>query len=283
MVLKKLTGSIEMNVRQIFSATALSVAISAPMAAQAIQVDGIDFSTGAILEATTIFEGRVGGGPILAIGEELHGIAIINQIVNSGNGFDWVNGQNGRELTLYFHSYIVQNIFVSGANQVVQYSGGVVEIYSDATPNFSAAGTNAAGIATATDGDLFLRLAGSPIGGFGGGLALTLEGTALGSITGLPAAGLNIAGRGLLDVTGGDAAAFFDTNTFGCTALDGAPCPDDADKSFTSSGQLPVGGFGSWAVRGTAEVQDFSVPELGTLALIGASLFGLGARRRKTA
>ena len=143
-------------------------------------------------------------------------------------------------------------------------------------------------IDSATNGNLWLSLAGSPTGGFDS--ATGLEAITLTSVgvrlSGNPfESAFNITGTGLLDVTGGAAADNFDTDTFGCPESAGEPCPDDADKSFTSSGQLPVGGFGTWAFRGTGEVQDNAVPVPAPLVLLGAGIaaLGFGARRKAKA
>ena len=279
-----------MSIRKTILAATVAGTLGLPMAASAIEILGINFEGGAIFETADFFEAEANGGPLLNPGDELVGIGIVNRILDINNNVLWQNGDNGRELTIYFHDYIAMDFSTDplpggGGLDQITFSGGMVEIYSDLARDFTGAVSIANGIASATNGDLFLSLEGSPTGGFGSvsGAPVTLTSVGV-RLSGNPFENaFNLTGTGLLDVVGGAAQANFDTNRFGCVASDGAPCPDDADKTFTSSGQLPLGGVGPWAFRGTGEVADFAVPAPAPLVLLGAGLAALGFRARRKA
>lgn len=282
-----------MKLNKTLLAAALTMAMGAPLTANAVNIDGIEFEPGSIFETLDLFEGERNGGPIVAAGQELVGIGIVNFIRRADLSVLWQNTDNGRELVVYFYNYIAEAFSTTGdlpgpgflSIDQIAFSGGIVEIYSQAAGTFSATGTIQDGIDSVTGGDLFLSLVGSPVGGQENGNDITLRSTATNTV-GNPFNAGSVTGNGLLDVTGGAAAAFFDTNTFGCEAADGAPCPDDADKNFASNGALQPGGTGAWIFTGTGTVRDFAVvPEPTSIALIGAGILGAGfaGKRRRNA
>lgn len=278
----------------------ISVALAAATVmgqASALMVDGVALPAGLTFDTITLFEGedlsKAGNGNRLidGVGESLLGIGIVNQILDASNNIVWSNGDNGRELTFVISDYTAEefNLTTVGTTNIGQilFAGGNVRLYSQAVGTLdTAAVTQGAAVASASAGNLWLDLLASPLGGQTLlGNDTTLEVTSINTTGGNPfLASTNVTGSGLLDAVGGLAQIHFDTDTFGCVAGDGAPCPDSADLKFTSSGQLNAPGVGGpWGFRGTGEVQAFVVPAPGTLALAGLSLLALGAASRRRA
>lgn len=241
-----------------------TAAIAAPITVAGVTWDPdqafIDFAA-----QSAVYETNVN-----AIGDDLYGIGKVSQF----------NGQNessfcpGCQLTFEF-GYTVSDIgdFDSNGTIDVIFTDGWLKFYVDSSTSFDFTNTS-----TATDGILFLELAGhedfDPLLGKYGDLFGELD-------LGFALSDNNEEGEGsgLFDVVGGAAAANFDTNT-----KDDFFNADVADFNFTSSFQ-PFNQGGSTAdglaLVGTSELIGDSIPEPGMLALMGAGLLGFTAMRRR--
>jgi len=271
-------GTIMKRKLQAVASAVLLSATSYSMAAT-VNIGGLDITTGPVFAVASIYENVIAG-----VGDELHGVGEVTQI----NGVPVGDLCTGCELTYTFGGYTVTSLTATD----VTFSGGWINFYLgfDAANDFNpfASPSSAADFAAATNGALFMTLAGHDIDaagntflgtganlntvdavGFGAGLAdVDFSGIANG----------NTAGAGAL------ANAYFDTNAI--AALFGGNADFQLGSSF-GNGVLPHPGEcpgGDECVAGSADIRGVAVipePQTYAMLLAGLGVIGFVARRRR--
>lgn len=248
---------------------AAGMALSLPSFAGFVDIGGLNVPTGAHLEVASVFENGITGN-----GQTLSGYGE----VTSMNGMLIPTLCTDCELTFTFTGY-VSNSFSPTA---VNFTGGTVQLWlgfganNDFNPFTSA--SNAADLAAASNGTLFMTLSGHPVDAAGNTLKSTITGT-----LGTPS--FSGTGAGLWDVATGPgcgiACGNFDTDSI--AAAFGSPFADILFTSSFNSLVLPHGNSvtcattptGPACVAGSLDARGLVIPEPNSLALLGLSLLGL--------
>lgn len=251
-----------------------------------------------------------------SVGAENIGILRVTSIERQdGGGAVWQDGDNGAEILGIFNGIDVASITpVTATDFKVASTGGILNMYINPYTSFGAAGAFGQGLlgygnASCTIGTLCYNGISNVAGG---GLFLTADfvpgvldaaGDTTTTVNGdfnaltTPASG---GAQSYLSVTGGSHAATFDTNGF--TFTNNAPADlfsqndfctpgDTGCVTLASGGGAPGSGLISditastdhgWLLKSNDPVRG-TIPEPGTLALLGIGLLGMGFARRRRA
>lgn len=251
-------------------------------------------AVGGMLAATQAHAGYINVGGVVwdpAVGDDFFATDTIFETVVSGpgdtlSGYGKINAINfensfcpGCELTYQFGGFTLNSSFkdnnlnsVMDAGDNVFFTGGWVKMYVDFTPdyapdNFGSAGDE--GGANALWLDLTAKTLTNSLGQ-NGTLFSLLKAGILGTGTEGGEGNVN------LDVIGGSAAGNFDTNQEAGGSdlyMTSSFQPRNCISNGTCTSQYVIGG--------TNEITGNSIPEPGTLGLLGLGLLGFGALRRR--
>ena len=267
-----------MNSRTLFLSTLAAgfLSTTAAMAVPTATVDGITVPTDSA-SGGAIFNVEVDHDTLIAnVGDMLSGVGQVTLIQDAPSSITTYQppcstvGCSGTFLTDVFSGLTVRSITATGTGFDVYLTGGTLDWYvQNSLPDLNT-GNQALDTANATSGTLFLSMAPAVFDSSGDTMHIFVPGNSLSNFSG------NAQGDAFLNVTGGDAADIFNTNTFS-TGFNNTT----ADLEFVGNAHQVSGN--DFPVIGSDDLLANTVPEPASFAILGAGLFivSWSLRRRR--
>ena len=204
-----------------------------------------------------------------SVGDGYRGLIRLTSIDTPGGAPLWSQSGNGQEITGTIEGLLISSITTLAVGYNVQFTGGVIKLYLDSTPEYAnpATGLAPANFVDSDTGNTFLELT------FNTGIRPDSPTTTQDSVVSGLTNPLSGTGTFYADVTGGDFASMFNSDAFS-TAF------GKRDIHARSDIEGP-GNFG-FTLNSDDPAAAQVVPEPGTMALVGIGLLGfaIAGKRR---
>jgi hypothetical protein len=258
------------------SGLVLGLSAGGAFAAATATIDGVTFPIGIDpsgsnqLDIATIYENA-----ITSTSTPLQGIGFVSSVINNASGTVWQDGNNSTRLWYTVNNYTPASITPISGGYSLAFTGGVVTFYAaPSADNFLLTGNFASDSATIAG---FSKVFLTGVGAVNNAAGDTLESLITGTLTNFTFG--TTTQNAFIDVTGGDAAAYFDTN-----ALTNPSNPYDPNSDVYYSSTFATGATSGYAVSGSAFIKANAatpVAEPAALGVLAVGLIGLAAARRR--